>query len=79
MDDEEIDEKMLSSLKTNDYNGLLSVAAEHSNAVIRPKEELSKKVEETISNISPKKKLHTIDNDEKSVESHYKLYNEILN
>ena len=45
----------------------------------RPKEELSKKVEETISNISPKKKLHTIDNDEKSVESHYKLYNEILN
>ena len=38
-----------------------------------------KKVEETISNISPKKKLHTIDNDEKSVESHYKLYNEILN
>ena len=42
-------------------------------------EELSKKVEETISNISPKKKLHTIDNDEKSVESHYKLYNEILN
>ena len=42
-------------------------------------EQLSKKVEETISNISPKKKLHTIDNDEKSVESHYKLYNEILN
>ena len=79
LDDEEIDEKMLSSLKTNDYNGLLSVATEYSNAVIRPKEELSKKVEETISNISPKKKLHTIDNDEKSVESHYKLYNEILN
>ena len=79
IDDEEIDEKMLSSLKSNDYNGLLSIAAEYSNAVIRPKEKLSKKVEETISNISPKKKLHTIDDDEKSVESHYKLYNEILN
>ena len=46
--------------------------------LVAVKEELSKKVEETISNISPKKKLHTIDNDEKSVESHYKLYNEIL-
>ena len=69
---------MLSSLKTNDYNGLLSIAAEYSSAVIRPKEKLSKKVEDTISNISPKKKLHTID-DEKSVESYYKLYNEVLN
>ena len=33
---------MLSSLKSNDYNGLLSIAAEYSNAVIRPKEKLSK-------------------------------------
>jgi len=67
------------SLKTSpDYNGLIKIASEYSDAVIRPKEELNKKVEETISSISPKKKLHTIDNDEKSVEKHYKLYNEIL-
>ena len=79
IDDEEIDEKMVASLKTTDYKGLLKIASEYSDAIIRPKEELSKKIEETISDISPKKKLHTIDNDEKSVESHYKLYNEILN
>ena len=42
------------------------------------KEELSKNVEKTISEISPKKKIHSIDDDEKSVGSHYKLYNEIL-
>ena len=51
---------------------------EYSEAVIRPKEELSKNVEKTISEISPKKKIHSIDDDEKSVGSHYKLYNEIL-
>ena len=79
LDDEEIEEKMVESLKTSpDYNGLIKIASEYSDAVIRPKEELNKKVEETISSISPKKKLHTIDNDEKSVEKHYKLYNEIL-
>lgn len=79
LDDEEIEEKMVESLKASpDYNGLIKIASEYSDAVIRPKEELNKKVEETISSISPKKKLHTIDNDEKSVEKHYKLYNEIL-
>ena len=79
LEDEEIDEKMTKSLDPLDYTGLLKIASEFSDAVIRPKDELSKKVEKALSEISPKKKLHTIINDEKSVESHYKLYNEILN
>ena len=79
LEDEEIDEKMTKSLDPLDYSGLLKIASEFSDAVIRPKDELSKKVEKVLSEISPKKKLHTIINDEKSVESHYKLYNEILN
>ena len=69
---------MLKSLETSDYCGLIKIASEYSEAVIRSKDALSKKVEDTISEISPKKKIHTIDDDEKSIESHYKLYNEIL-
>jgi hypothetical protein len=70
---------MLKPLETLDYSGLIKIASEYSEAVIRPKEELSKIIEKTITEISPKKKIHSIDNDEKSVEAHYKLYNEILN
>ena len=67
LEDEEIDEKMTKSLDPLDYTGLLKIASEFSDAVIRPKDELSKKVEKALSEISPKKKLHTIINDEKSV------------
>ena len=78
-DEEELNEKMLKPLETLDYSGLIKIASDYSEAVIRPKEELSKIIEKTITEISPKKKIHSIDNDEKSVEAHYKLYNEILN
>jgi hypothetical protein len=69
---------MLSSLKSNDYQGLIKIASEYSDAVIRPEKSLNKAVEDSISNISPKNKVHKLPEGEKSVESHYKLYNEIL-
>ena len=78
LEDEEIDKSMTTPLESLDYSGLIKIASEHSDAIIRPKDELSKKVEGVLSSISPKKKLFSIKNDEKSVESHYKLYNEIL-
>ena len=70
---------MLNSLSKPDYNSLIEIASQYSDAVIRPKNSLSKILEKSISKISPKNKIHIIDNGEKSVESHYKLYNEILN
>ena len=77
--DEDIDKDMLSSLKSNDYSGLIKIASEYSDAIIRPDKDLNKSLEESISSISPKNKVHKIPENEKSVESHYKLYNEILN
>ena len=77
--DEDIDKEMLSSLKSNDYSGLIKIASEYSDAIIRPDKDLNKSLEESISSISPKNKVHKIPENEKSVESHYKLYNEILN
>ena len=78
LEDEEIDKSMTEPLESLDYSGLIRIASKYSDAVIRPKDDLSKKVESVLSTVSPKKKIYTINNDEKSVESHYKLYNEIL-
>ena len=76
--DEDIDSNMLTSLKSNDYQGLINIASEYSDAIIRPEKSLNKATEDSISNISPKNKVHKLSEGEKSVESHYKLYNEIL-
>ncbi len=77
-DDEEIDLNMLSSLSPLNYEGLIKIACEFSDAIIRTNEKLSSNIEKVLLQVSPKKKLHTINDDEKSIESHYKLYNEIL-
>ena len=41
-DEEELNEKMLKPLESLDYTGLIRIASEYSEAVIRPKKELSK-------------------------------------
>ena len=60
LEDEEIDKSMTTPLESLDYSGLIKIASEHSDAIIRPKDELSKKVEGVLSSISPKKKLFSI-------------------
>ena len=51
--DEDIDKEMLSSLKSNDYSGLIKIASEYSDAIIRPDKDLNKSLEESRSSISP--------------------------
>ena len=77
--DEEINKDMLNSLNSLDYNGLIKIASEYADAIIRPKNNLSKSLEKSIAEVSPKNKVHIIENGDNSIESHYKLYNEILN
>tara|TARA_B100000989_G_scaffold207982_1_gene157661 strand:+ start:40 stop:855 length:816 start_codon:yes stop_codon:yes gene_type:complete len=76
--DEDIDKNMLTSLKSNDYNGLIKIASEYSDAVIRPEKDLNKSVEKSISDLTQKENIYKIPEDEKSIDSHYKIYNEIL-
>tara|TARA_S200000501_G_scaffold378445_1_gene441091 strand:- start:7663 stop:8478 length:816 start_codon:yes stop_codon:yes gene_type:complete len=76
--DEDIDKNMLTSLKSNDYNGLIKIASEYSDAVIRPEKDLNKSVEKSISDLTQKENIYKITEDEKSIDSHYKIYNEIL-
>jgi len=76
--DEDIDKDMLTSLESNDYNGLIKIASEYSDAIIRPEKDLNKSVEKSITDLIQKEKIYKVPEDEKSVDSHYKIYNEIL-
>ena len=60
LEDEEIDKSMTEPLESLDYSGLIRIASKYSDAVIRPKDDLSKKVESVLSTVSPKKKIYTI-------------------
>jgi len=77
--DEEIDKSMLTSLKSLNYNSLIKIASEYSDAIIKPKEVMNKPIEKLLSEVSSNSKIFTVDNnDEKIVDSHFKIYNEIL-
>ena len=76
--DEEIDMSMLDSLKSLDYNSLIKIASEYSNAIIKPKNVMNKPIEKLLSETTSDKNIFVINNDENSVDSHFKLYNEIL-
>ena len=77
--DEEIDKSMLTSLKLLNYNSLIKIASEYSDAIIKPKEIMNKPMEKLLSEVSSNSKIFTVDNnDEKIVDSHFKIYNEIL-
>ena len=76
--DEDISKDMLKSLSTSDYNGLIKIASEYADAVIKPSNIKNKTLEKFISDFSSKNKVHEIEDGDKFVDSHYKLYNEIL-
>ena len=63
----------------NYYNSLIKIASEYSDAIIKPKEVMNKPIEKLLSEVSSNSKIFTVDNnDEKIVDSHFKIYNEIL-
>ena len=74
----DINNVMLKSLSTPDYNSLIKIASEYADAVIKPSNIKNKTLEKLISDFSPKNKVHEIEEGDKFVDSHYKLYNEIL-
>ena len=76
--DEDMSKDMLKSLSTPDYNGLIKIASEYADAVIKPSNIKNKTLEKFISDFSSKNKVHEIEEGDKFVDSHYKLYNEIL-
>jgi starch synthase len=74
----DIEDDMLSTLKTLDYNGFIKLGMEYSDAVIKSKEDMSKSLQALVDDISLGTKVDTINNSENFTESYLELYNELV-
>ncbi len=73
----DIEDSMLSHLKTADYNGFIKMAVEYSDAVIRGEEETNESLKNLTAELSKEKKINVISDDENFLDRHYTLYNEL--
>ncbi len=69
----DVEDEMLDTLKSADYNGFIKIGAAYSDVVINADEESTKLVSEA----SPKK-VDTIENNDESLDNYYNLYNELV-
>ncbi len=74
----DIEDEMLSTLKSLDYTGFVKLGMEYSDAVIKSKEDLSAGLQSLIDDIPQGKKVDTIENSENFTDSYLELYNELV-
>lgn len=74
----DIEDSMLVNLESADYEGLIKLGAEYSDAVIRAEEEDSDSLNKLFASLENQKKLDTIKKDNNLVDSYYTLYNELV-
>ncbi len=74
----DIEDSMLVNLQSADYEGLIKLGAEYSDAVIRAEEEDSASLNKLFASLENLKKLDTIEKDNSLVDSYYNLYNELV-
>jgi starch synthase len=74
----DIEDEMLSTLKTLDYKGFVKLGMEYSDAVIKSKEDLSASLQALIDDIPQGKKVDTIEKSEHFTDSYLELYNELV-
>ena len=76
----DIDEKALSSLATHDYEGLIRIAAQYADAVVRSNESYSEELDTLFKEIEEQKKIEMIGQEEWNTEAadeYYDLYNDL--
>lgn len=74
----DIEDSMLVNLESADYEGLIKLGAEYSDAVIRAEEEDSDSLNKLFESLENQKKLNTKEKDNNLVDSYYNLYNELV-
>jgi starch synthase len=74
----DIEDSMLANLKSADYEGLIKLGAEYSDAVIRAGEEISDSFNKLFSSLEKQMKVDTIEKDDNLLDSYYNLYNELV-
>lgn len=69
----DIEDSMLTNLKSADYDGFIKTGVEYADVVIKAKDDIA-----DLDNLLNGMSVDTIKNDEKSSESYYKLYNQLV-
>jgi len=77
----DIEDSMLSNLKSADFEGFIKIGLEYSDVVIKAEEKFSNGLNELFSEFSNNtnnKKIDTIGKDGDFLDSYYNLYNELV-
>jgi len=74
----DIEDDMLSTLKSLDYEGFIRLGMEYSDAVIKSKDDLGKSLELLLDEMEQGKKLDTIEKSEQVTDLYLELYNELV-
>ncbi|MCC5921431.1 MAG: glycogen/starch synthase [Cyclobacteriaceae bacterium] len=77
----DIDDTMLTSLESGDFDGFIKVGAQYADAVIHTSGEdgeNSAALEKLISEVEGEKEVNKIQDDENFLETHYNIYNELV-
>ena len=74
----DIEDSMLTNLMSADYEGLIRLGAEYSDAVIRAEEEVSVSLLKLFASLEKQRKIETIEKDDNLLDSYYNLYNELV-
>lgn len=73
------EDSMLTSLQTNDLEGFIKTGMEYADVVIKVEDEYSETLNKLFAECKDKKKFDMICGNDNLVESHYNLYNELVN
>ncbi len=74
----DIEDSMLSNLKSADYAGFIKIGAEYADAVIKSDEDCSATLDQLFAEFQSNKKIDTIEKDEDFLDSYFNLYNELV-
>ena len=73
----DIEDKMLSHLKTADYEGFIKIGVEYSDAVVKGEESSNESLNKLLKQMEKSKKFNTFEEDN-FVDSYYNFYNELV-
>ena len=74
----DIEDSMLSNLKSGDYEGFIKVGVQYADAVLKGEEDYSESLAHLLEELTNEKKIDTIEKDENLFDSYYNLYNALV-
>jgi starch synthase len=74
----DIEDDMLTSMQSADFDGFVKVGIEYADAVIKAEESYSESLNKLFTEFEQDKKIDSIEADENLSDSYYNLYNELV-